>query len=533
MLRIDGRVKLRWERTPTGIYRLFAAFGEAGRELKYLQFDTKSGTKQRIEYITEEELFHPASLETAYGLPVLLKHPTSGMFENNREGLLVGSTLQEFIREDNTLLIPIALQDGRATRVLSKAIERKEHLEVSPGYWIQEARLMPDGRYEQIGRRYDHLAAPLQPGEGRGGFAIRLRIDSTDVCVSEDFEMEQVEADDALSPDKSASLHTTIYRGDNTEQQKTGDALGRMFEPALIERVPDYANESTKTKAGSFPSRNPATADLSTCKTPVEKTEQGAIQYGNNADKTIVSFAKSRQDKKKRMKTLVLDSVGYEIEDEDLFSATVALKQRSDSQAVELATVKTENTNLQARIDALTKENADLKGEVSGYKVKVEAWEKSSAGTGDAIALDRKDSIETWMLVLPQLRQDNAKYEPDYSLSPTEIKALYLVSKHPDLKTDVADADLSTDTGKRYIDSLWKVLKPQLSEGDASNALRERQDAFSRIDRQLSFLNSAVPIHTDTGRKKEDARTRFQKKVENNWKGGNGDDDDMKNGRSA
>ncbi|MBW4636335.1 MAG: DUF2213 domain-containing protein [Iphinoe sp. HA4291-MV1] len=466
MLRIDGRVKLRWEKTPTGIYRLFAAFGEAGRELKYLQFDTKSGTKQRIEYITEEELFHPDSLETAYGLPVLLKHPTSGMFENNKEGLLVGSTLQEFIREDNTLLIPIALQDGRATRVLSKAIERKEHLEVSPGYWIQEARLMPDGRYEQIGRRYDHLAAPLQPGEGRGGFAIRLRIDSTDVCVSEDFEMEQVEAE--------------------------------------------------------------------------EKTEQGAIQYGNNADKTIVSFAKSRQDNKKRMKTLVLDSVGYEIEDEDLFTATVALKQRADSQAVELATVKTENTNLQARIDALTKENADLKGEVSGYKVKVEAWEKSSAGTGDAlaklsegIALDRKDSIETWMLALPQLRQDNAKYEPDYSLSPTEIKALYLVSKHPDLKTDVADADLSTDTGKRYIDSLWKVLKPQLSEGDASNTLRERQDAFSRIDRQLSFLNSAVPTHTDTGRKKEDARTRFQKKVENNWKGGNGDDDDMKNGRSA
>ncbi|NMG11154.1 hypothetical protein DP117_31465 [Brasilonema sp. UFV-L1] len=72
---------------------------------------------------------------------------------------------------------------------------------------------------------------------------------------------------DALSPDKSASPHTTIHRGDNTDQQKTGDALGQRNEPALIERVPDYANESTKTKAGSFPSRNPATADLSTCKT--------------------------------------------------------------------------------------------------------------------------------------------------------------------------------------------------------------------------------------------------------------------------
>jgi len=62
-------------------------------------------------------------------------------------------------------------------------LAKGESPEASSGYLLSDLRARSDGVYEQIRGIYDHVAAPLLPGQGRGGQNLTLRFDSGDAVV--------------------------------------------------------------------------------------------------------------------------------------------------------------------------------------------------------------------------------------------------------------------------------------------------------------------------------------------------------------
>ncbi|BAY20806.1 hypothetical protein NIES2100_05500 [Calothrix sp. NIES-2100] len=184
LFRIDSNnKKLEWQKLDNGSYKAYVTLGIADLPLEYQDI---SGNKY-IETITENELFNDDSLLTAHGLPITFNHPKFGIYNQNAENILVGSTLETYLRQDKALLMPAIITDKRAIALIDNVLENNQNIfvELSPGYWLKDKQFNKDSNvWEQINRTYDHLAL-LNPGEGRGGQKIILRTDSNiSLCTS-------------------------------------------------------------------------------------------------------------------------------------------------------------------------------------------------------------------------------------------------------------------------------------------------------------------------------------------------------------
>jgi hypothetical protein len=399
-LRLDARQSLTWEKLSGDRYLAHSVLGKAGLPLKYYHWDGK-GWKSRIETVRHDELFNDESLLTARAIPLVLGHPKSGRYDNNKEGLLVGHTFDSFLREDEQLIMPVVVDDIRGVRIVNDAIASGLMAEVSPGYSITGLDRQDDIFY-QIGRRYDHLAL-LSPGEGRGGQAIALRTDSQD------------------------------------------DIAGAETQFFFISEVSKQKNSNLELKGELSPSR---------------------IKTGGTKLK------------------VKLDGKEFEIEDTELALAI-------------------ERTN--TRIDSLTADKSKVEGELAGVKTRLDAAE-SSKPTEDAIAADIQERLDTWVSVLSTLRTDKKDFQPDYKLTPTEIKQLYLKVKHPDIKLDSKNA--------AYVDGLWDALKPAPKSTD--------EEAIDRTDALLEQLNRADasdPKEPDADDKMKAIAGRYQNAYKKNKKG--------------
>jgi Uncharacterized protein conserved in bacteria (DUF2213) len=375
-LRFDARQSLVWEKLTGDRYLAHSVLGKAGLPLKYYHWDGK-GWRNRIETVRRDDLFNDDSLLSARAIPLVLGHPKSGRYDNNKEGLLVGHTFDSFLREDDQLIMPVVVDDIRGVRIINDAIASGLMAEVSPGYSITGLERQNDIFY-QIGRRYDHLAL-LSPGEGRGGQAISLRTDSQD------------------------------------------DIAGAETQFFFVGEVSKKQNNNLELEGELSPSR----------------TKKGGTKL-----------------------KVKLDGKEFEIEDAELALAIERTNTRIDS--------------LTSEKDALTADKSKVEGELAGIKTRLDAAE-SSKPTEDAIAVDIQERLDTWVSVLPALRTDKKDFQPDYKLTPTEIKQLYLKAKHPDIKLDGKDA--------AYVDGLWDALKPALKSTD--------EEAIDRTDALLEQLNRA------------------------------------------
>jgi hypothetical protein len=115
-------------------------------------------------------------------MPVLLGHPTKngGQYKGNEENLMVGHALQEvLITNSGELVTPVSVTDDRGVKLIEDCLKLGKSPEISPAYWVEGYTPRTDGGFNQKRSSYDHLAL-LEPGEGRGGEAISLRLDSAE-----------------------------------------------------------------------------------------------------------------------------------------------------------------------------------------------------------------------------------------------------------------------------------------------------------------------------------------------------------------
>lgn len=188
MFRADSQ-KLNWEKTPGGLLKAFITLGSANKPLDYFSFNGKQLTK-RTESITMDELKADASLASAYGSPITLNHPKNRKFNGNKEGLMIGSLMQEIVVDGDSVLIAGTISDQRGDRLIKEVQERNDGLlpEISPGYFLGGLR-EDSGTFWQQNRQYDHHAL-LYPKTGRGGQNVTLRLDAKD-AISTAFEASE------------------------------------------------------------------------------------------------------------------------------------------------------------------------------------------------------------------------------------------------------------------------------------------------------------------------------------------------------
>lgn len=405
--------KLNWEKLDNGAYRAFITLGVADMSLEYVDFKGNKHT----ETITSDELFKADSLSSAYGLPICLAHPKNGIYANNKEGALIGHTLESFINQDNKLLMPCVIDDHRGIKLIDSMIEKGTYAEVSPGYFVEKLKQDNNNQYLQIGRRYDHIAL-LESGEGRGGQAVVLRTDSNinlDMAVSTSLNtcVEQV---------------TTSYEDDTTTVQKN-----------CVE-------------------------------TSVNTEEYGETVYTEEIEVITQKTMKiSWKDKEyTEPSALVAD-------------ANIML----DSKENRIQELETELVNSKAIATAKTKDLEAANGRLDALQIQLDS--QTNLITLDAANSRVKECIELWDKVVPIFKQDNKDFQPDYSLSPTEIKQVYITQYQPKIKLD--------GKSEEYVNAVWDTIAVNL---DTLLADKIRTDAKDKVQNQLTQLQTAEILNNDS-----------------------------------
>lgn len=386
LFRIDSNnKKLQWRKLDNGSYHSYLTLGVAGLPLEYRDFN---GNKY-IETITEDELFNEDSLVSAYGLPITLNHPKLGTYNQNKENILVGSTLESYLRQDGALLMPAVITDKRAIALIDSIIESEEKLqaEISPGYWLSDRKFNKDENvFYQIGRIYDHTAL-LNVGQGRGGQKIVLRTDS------------------------NTSVSTSLLT-ENT--------------------VSTYESEYG-----------------------IETIENEVI-------------------------TMTTRKISYQEKDYELSAI-----QQDGKDYVALSDVQNLLTDSNIRIDSKTKnlksELDNANGQLAAVKIQLDA--KAEMITLDQASEIISESIELWQKVEPIFKQDNKEFKPDYSLTPVQIKEVYIKKFHPSINLD--------GQSEIFINGVWSGINLDSQvKFNASNKVQSQLEALKATNIQTDSNNS-------------------------------------------
>jgi hypothetical protein len=196
-----------------------------------LEYRLPNGKIQR-EFVPEEELFDPNSMETIKGAILTEDHPAIGLVDSKTARDLQRGIVGENIRRDGVHLAgTIYVTDAE----LIEKMESRQKIDVSPGYtcdieWKSGKDPKTGERYDciQRNRRYNHTAIVEF---GRAGSA-RVRMDAAQQLVHQEKNMgkpqkkDDKERDQALlsTASKISSLETKL-----TEAEARADAAeGRV-----------------------------------------------------------------------------------------------------------------------------------------------------------------------------------------------------------------------------------------------------------------------------------------------------------------
>lgn len=318
-------------------------------------------------------------------------------------------------------------------KLLIDSIATGEKKQISPGY--RAARQVIDNKIHQIKRDGNHLAVVKY---GRNGDQVEFKTDSTDTGKVDSFPYD-----------------LSYFCLDESEI------------PAAPEEL--YSFYRDETKPHYF------------------------IASSSNSTNLITSPPMAVQ--------ITLDGKIYTIEGNDAPLVRDALAAHLQAAA------KNETERVQ-----LTSDQAQAVGQAAALKTKNETLEAELLATRallntqqtekDAAKTDTKEQttnmpqqnlaelIELWREVTPALVQRIDGFEADYSLSPTEIKAMYLVAsndpeseivkKIAERKDAIEQSDANAVT---FVDTLYLALKPK------ENATTE-----STVDTQVNHADSALSL---------------------------------------
>jgi hypothetical protein len=415
------KTDLQWQKKSDGTYRVYMTIGTVDQKLQYYNPETDSF---HYEHQTKGNLFHPDSLASAVGMAVTVGHPQTRTFDQNDENILVGSTLSEIVKEnDSKLSIASSILDKRAIAIIDDILSEGSGLqaEISPGY----RRYLEDydktlNSWVQSPRIYDHVAI-LKIGEGRAGQESTVRTDEKDCKDRIIFTFKGVEPKIDNKSSTFMEIEENIistYEYDDGTIEKTETNIRKIYETMTTYTI------------------------------------------GNN---TI------------DCKEIEIEGKKYHLT-EDVKNIVNKSQKLVDNQSAEVA-------KLTGQIEVLQSSVND-----SQNKYSVEQFSQMMA-----------DSMQLWEKVLPVFRADNKSFQPDYSLTPEEIKILFIKNQLPTNKIDSYSGDQLTG----YVDGVWAALSTSVKPKDSNDKIRQQLDSLQ------SSTSSSSEITNDF----EDRMNESQQKV--------------------
>lgn len=188
-----------------------------------------------------------------------------------------------------------------------------------------------------------------------------------------------------------------------------------------------------------------------------------------------------------------LDGTEFEVEDASLAVALTAYAAK---------TQKTENQNaaLTARIDA-------LEGEKTALALRLDNAVKEKP-TQEHIAEAVKDILTAWSEVAPMLRADGVEFTPDYSLSASGVRRLYLEKKFPHLNLDGKSDD--------YLEGLWSGLDKTTKTASNKDHADSLFDSLN-LDAKKDFEGMEPSMETSDAILKARKRRKDRVAANSNW----------------
>ena len=187
----------------------------------------------------------------------------------------------------------------------------------------------------------------------------------------------------------------------------------------------------------------------------------------------------------------------FDVTDEGLISAIGALQSRADSLQSDLEKVKGE-------LEQSKSDYSRLEGELEVTKSQLEKADSNRMDENatcyadpEGVAAQIQQRLDVWSVAVPDLRQDNPNFQPDYRLSSTKAKA-FCLGKLTSIKLDGRDAS--------FIDGAWDTylqMRGSRSREDESLADDLFQQAGGDSERR------------DMRRGIEDAREDRRRRIEN------------------
>ena len=156
-----------------------------------------------------------------------------------------------------------------------------------------------------------------------------------------------------------------------------------------------------------------------------------------------------------------------------------------DSKDSRIKELETELHSSKSELTAKTKELESANGRLDALQIQLDS--KQDLITLDAANARVKECIELWEKVTPIFKQDNKEFTPDYSLSPTEIKQVYITQYQPKINLD--------GKSEEYVNAVWDTISVNL---DSILAEKIRTDAKDKVQSQLSQLQQAEALNTDS-----------------------------------
>lgn len=192
ILNADSQKIKNFEETKEGYLKLWLAVGVANQNLTY---------DSRVEYIDKDALLSKESMDTAVGKPLALNHPPSAITAANRQQLSIGTSLQEYAMDSDTLYMASIVWEPSTVA----KIKAGEYGYTSSAY---EAVKKPqsDSRIRQESRHYNHfsvLTPDNVPRAGNNSKILLLNIDSQQPMTTNNNSEEKAECIELWSNWKS------------------------------------------------------------------------------------------------------------------------------------------------------------------------------------------------------------------------------------------------------------------------------------------------------------------------------------------
>lgn len=207
-----------------------------------------------LEFVPEETLFEPASLESLAGAPVTLQHPPEFVTPSNYKEYSQGSVNGIPKRDGDNLVASMLVIGNEALH----AVEYDGVCELSPGYSVDLDETPGEWqgqKYDRVqrNRRYNHQAIV---DAARGGSVCSLRFDGANVPNNEDKSMTQIKlpgggtvevADAATAATINAAIAKQGKRLDSAKVKII--SLAKVFGPLLKMDADEIAKENTDAES--------------------------------------------------------------------------------------------------------------------------------------------------------------------------------------------------------------------------------------------------------------------------------------------